>query len=132
MNTNQTNVEGVFITLIRAYSGRVIVLDDVATMEIGNRQIATDKISSKPVYFVKGNVGSGVALQGDRGPSGTRGLKGDSGEGSVEVQLENMALMGSKVLLERLVKWDLLEVKLELVMKNVTRETLLVLVNKDL
>ena len=75
-----TNVEGTFVTPIRVYSGKVFVLDDVATMEIGNRQIATDEIDSKLVYFVKGDGGSGVALQGDRGSSGTRGLKGDSGD----------------------------------------------------
>ena len=37
-------------------------------------------MSSKLVYFVKGDGCSGVALQGDRGPSGTRGLKGTSGD----------------------------------------------------
>ena len=55
-------------------------LDDVTPMWIGNRQIATEKISSKLVYFVKGDGGIGVALQRDRGPSGTRGLNGDSGD----------------------------------------------------
>ena len=49
-------------------------------MEIGNRQIATDTISSKLMYIVKCDGGSGDALQGDRGPSGERGLKGDSGD----------------------------------------------------
>ena len=131
-----TNV-GVFVTPIRVYSGRVFVLDDVATMEIGDHKIAADEISSKLVYFVKGDSGSGgsgAALQGDRGPSGTRGLKGDSGPLEVEVQLENVALKGLKVLLERLVKWNLLEaeVKLEHVEKKVTREILVVLVNKHL
>ena len=58
-----TIVEGVFVTPIRVYSGRVFVLADVATMEIGNRQIAMDTISSKLIYFVKGDEGSGVALQ---------------------------------------------------------------------
>ena len=61
-----TNVEGVFVTPIHAYSGR---LDDVATAVSGDRQNATDKISS-----------GGVALPRDRGPFGTRGLKGDSGD----------------------------------------------------
>ena len=75
-----SNVEVVFVTLIRVYSGRVFVLNDVATMEIGDRQIATDEISSKLRYFVKGDGGNGAALQGDRGPSGSRGLKGDSGD----------------------------------------------------
>ena len=51
-----TNVEGVFVTLIRVYSGRVFVLDDVVTLEIGNRQIATDTISSKLVNWVMGVV----------------------------------------------------------------------------
>ena len=48
----------------------------------------------------------------------------------VEVQLENVVLKDPNILLERLVKWDLLEaeVKLELVVKKV----LVVLVNKDL
>ena len=59
-----TNVEGVFVTPIRVYSGWVFVLDDVATMEIGDRHIAAGEISSK--YFVKDDGGSGVALQGDR------------------------------------------------------------------
>ena len=55
-------------------------------MEIGGRQIETDKINSKLMYFVKGDDGSGVALQGDRGPSVVRGLKGDSvGQGSVQL-----------------------------------------------
>ena len=58
-----TNVEGVFGTPIRV---RVFVLDDVATIKIGNRRIAADKISSKLVYFVKGDRGSDVALHGDR------------------------------------------------------------------
>ena len=55
-------------------------------MEVGNRYLITDTIL---VYFVKGDMSSGdsVALQGDRG----HGLE------------------GPKVLLERLVKWDLLE-----------------------
>ena len=50
-----TNVEGVFVTPIPVYSRRDFVLDDVATMEIGDRQIATDEIGSKLVYFVKGD-----------------------------------------------------------------------------
>ena len=45
-----------------------------------------------------------------------------------------MALKDPKVVLERLVKWDLLEVEVELEhgVQKATRETLLVLVNKDL
>ena len=57
------------------------VLDDVATMEVRDRHLATDAISSKLVYFVKGDGGGDiVALQGDRGPSEAMGLKGDSGD----------------------------------------------------
>ena len=79
-----TNVEGTFVTPIRVYSGKVYVLNDVATMEVSEWYLETDMISSKLIYFVKDNGGSGVALQGDRGPSGTRGLKGDSDDqGSV-------------------------------------------------
>ena len=57
-------------------------MDDVATMEVCDRHLATDTISSKLVYFVKDDGSSGdiVALQGDRGPSGAMGLKGDSGD----------------------------------------------------
>ena len=55
-------------------------MDDVATMEVGDRSLTEDTISSKLIYFVKGDGGSGVALQGDRGPSAARGLKGDSGD----------------------------------------------------
>ena len=34
---------------VRVYSGRVYVFDDVATMEVSNRQITTDTIGSKLV-----------------------------------------------------------------------------------
>ena len=47
-------------------------------MAVGEWYIETDKISSKLVYCVAVDDGSGVALQGDRGPSGIKGLKGDS------------------------------------------------------
>ena len=76
------DAEGTFVTPIRVYDGRVYVLDDVATMEVSNRHIATDTVSSKLIYFVKSDGGCGdiVALQGDRGPAGVRGLKGDSSD----------------------------------------------------
>ena len=78
------NADGTFVTPIRYYDGKVYVLDDVATMEASDWHLETDTISSKMIYFVKGDGGSGVALQGDRGPSGARGVKGDSGDkGSV-------------------------------------------------
>ena len=70
-----TNTVGTYVTRIRVYDGKVYVLDDVATMEVVNRQIETDKICRKLIYFVAGDGGSGVALQGDRGPSGARGSK---------------------------------------------------------
>ena len=98
-------------------------------VEVGNWYLVTDTISSKLIYFVNGDGGSGVALQGDRGPDPLDPLE-------VEVQLENVALKDQdlQVLLERLVKWDLLEVKVKLehVMKKVTREIRVVLVNKEL
>ena len=73
-----TNEYGIFVTPIRVYDGDVIVLDDVATMKVGDRHLATDGIL---IYFVKcGGGGDIVAMQGDRGPSGARGLKGDSGD----------------------------------------------------
>ena len=55
----------------------VYVLDDVATIEVSNRHLATDTICSKLVYFVNGDGSSGdiVALKGDRGPSGAWGWK---------------------------------------------------------
>ena len=74
------NVDGTFVTPIRVYDEKVYVLDDVAMMEVGDRYLTTDIINSKLVYFVKGDGSSGVALQGNRGPSGARGLKGDSGD----------------------------------------------------
>ena len=79
------NTDGTFVTPIRYYDGRVYVSDDVATIEVGDRRLTEDAINSKfKQYFVKGDWGSGVALQGDRGPSGARDLKGDSGDkGSV-------------------------------------------------
>ena len=48
-----TNEDGTFVTPIRVYDGWVYVLDDVATMQVTTRNIATDKISSKLVYFVE-------------------------------------------------------------------------------
>ena len=54
-----TNVEGVFVTPIRVYSGRVFVLDDVPTMEVSSRHITTYTISIKLVCFVKGDGSSG-------------------------------------------------------------------------
>ena len=75
-----TNIDNVFVTHIRVYEGRVYVLNDVATMEVGDRHFETDTRNSKLVYFVKGDGGGGdtVALQGYRGPAGARGLNGDS------------------------------------------------------
>ena len=72
-----TNGYGTFVTPISVYNGKVYVLDDVTTMDVTGRHIGGDE--SKLVYFVEADDGSGVALQGDRGPSGVRGLKGDSG-----------------------------------------------------
>ena len=43
-------------------------------MDITGRHVAGDE--SKLIYFVEADDGSGVAQQGDRGPSGVRGLKG--------------------------------------------------------
>ena len=40
------NEDGSFFTPIRVYDGRVYALDDVATMQVTTRYIATDKISS--------------------------------------------------------------------------------------
>ena len=85
-----TNEVGTYVIPIRVYGGSVYVLDEVATMEVTNRQ----STSSKLINFVKGDDDSGVgfALHGDRGPSGAKGLKGDSGDrgvaGSRLVQLE--------------------------------------------
>ena len=49
-------------------------------MKVTTRQIATDKISSILIYFLKvdDDGGVGFALHDDRGPSVVKGLKGDS------------------------------------------------------
>ena len=78
-----TNVDGTFVTPIRTYDGHVYVLGGISTMKVTTRQIATDTINSKQVYFVKGDDGGGgdmVALHEDRRPSGAKGLKVDSGD----------------------------------------------------
>ena len=63
-----TNVDGTFVTPIRAYDGQVYVSDDVTTMQFTTRQIARDTISSKLIYFVNDDGGGvGFALHGDRG-----------------------------------------------------------------
>ena len=79
------NVDGTFVTPVRTYDGHVYVLYDVTRMKVTTRQIATDNISSKLIYFVKGDDDGGVgfASHGDRGPSGAKGLKGDSGDRGV-------------------------------------------------
>ena len=56
------NVDGKFGTPIRSYDGHVYVLDDVTTMKVTTRQIATDNISSKFIYVVKGDDDGGKAL----------------------------------------------------------------------
>ena len=49
-------------------------------MDITDRYITANTIRSEMVYFGEDDDdGSGVALQGDRGPSGIKGVKGDSG-----------------------------------------------------
>ena len=53
-----TNEDGTFVTPIRVYDWRVYVLDDVATVQVTTQNIATDKISSKLVYFVEADDGS--------------------------------------------------------------------------
>ena len=142
-----TNVDGTFVTPIRYYDGSVYVLDDVTTMDVTVRGIVGD--NSKLVNFVEADDGSGVALQGDRGPSGARGLKGDSGDqgpsgwqgpagkrGAVGSggppgkigKIGSPEPVGGKGL------QDLLEAKaiLELVVKKVKREMSVVLVPKGL
>ena len=42
-----TNADGTYVTPIHVYDGKVYVLDDVATMEVGEWYIERDKISSK-------------------------------------------------------------------------------------
>ena len=91
-----TNVDGTFVTTIRVYSGKVYVFDDVATMEVGDRSLTEDTISSKLVYFVKSDGGGGVALEGDIETSGARDWKSRFSWKT-----------WPKVLLERLVKLDL-------------------------
>ena len=68
LNRLHKNVDGTFVTPIHVYDGKVYVLDDVATMEVGDLYLTTDIINSKLVYFVKGDGSSGdiVVLQGDR------------------------------------------------------------------
>ena len=102
---------------LRVYDWRVYLLDDVATMEIGDRYRTTDTISSKLVYFGDGSSGDIVPLQGDRGPSGASCLKGDSG---VKGPAGSRGRTGKRV------------VGLEHVVKKATMETLVVLVKKDL
>ena len=48
------HADGTFVTPpppIRVYDGKVYVLDHVATMEVGDRDLTTDTINSKLLYF---------------------------------------------------------------------------------
>ena len=60
------NVDGTFVTPIRVYDGKVYVLAVLPRWRLPI-SYAMDIISSKLVYFVKGDGSSGdiVALQGD-------------------------------------------------------------------
>ena len=100
-------------------------------MEVGDRDLITDKINSKLIYFAKGDGSSGVALQGDREPSGASGLKEDSGDkGPVGSRgpTGKRGVEGPEGPLGKIGKMEA-EVELERVVKN---STLVVLVNKDL
>ena len=59
-----TNSDGTFVIPIRVYDGREYVLDNETTMQVSTRQIATDTISNKLIYFVKGDDGGGVGFAG--------------------------------------------------------------------
>ena len=80
-----TNPDGTFDTPMRDYDGHVFVLYDETTMKVNARHIATNKLSSNLIYFVKGDDdgGMGFTLHGDRRPSGAKGLEGDSGDRGV-------------------------------------------------
>ena len=54
-----THEMGTYVTPIRVCDGKVYVLDDVATMDVTGRHIATD--NSKLIYFVEADDGSGAA-----------------------------------------------------------------------
>ena len=75
-------------------------------MEVGDRHLETGTINSKQVYFVTGDGGGIdiVALQGDRGPAGARGLNGDTGDRGPAGSRDSPSLKDTKVLQERLVK----------------------------
>ena len=128
--------DGTFVTPIRTYGWRVYVLDDDTTMDDTTRHIATDRMSSKLLYFVKGDDdgGEGFALHGDRGPSGAKGLKGDSGDRDVAGSrgpTGKRGAAGPGGPPGKLVKLEHV-VELEHVVNRVTRETLAVLVSKDI
>ena len=53
-NRLHKNEDGIFVSPIRVYDGRVYVLDDVATLEVGDRRLATDTVNSKLVHFGDG------------------------------------------------------------------------------
>ena len=133
-----TNGYGTFVIPIRVYNGKVYVLDDVTTMEITGRHIVVDE--TKLVYFVEADDGSGVALKGDRGPSGVRCLKGDSGgQGPSGRQgpAEKRGAVGSEGppgKIGKLDRLELLEVKavLENMVKKGTREMLVLVDLQDL
>ena len=82
------NVDGTFVTPIRVYDGKVCILDDVVTMEVGNRYLTMDTIRRKLVYFMKDHGSSGdiVALQGDRRPSRSKRFESQCPTGKCGVE----------------------------------------------
>ena len=115
------------------------MLDDVAKLQVTTRNIATGD-DSKLIYFLEADDGSGIALQGDRGPSGVRDLKGDSGGQRLSGRqgpAGKRGAVGSVGTPGKMVKLDrqgLLEVKavLKTVVKKGTREVLVLVDLQDL
>ena len=81
--------------------------------------VILQRIVGKYIYFVTGDGGSGVALQGDRGSSRRRGMKGSVGS---QGPAGKRGVEGPGGPPGKIGKWA----------KKVTRETLAVLVNKDM
>ena len=116
-----TNSDGTFVTPVRVYDGKVYVLDDVATMDIGNRQIATD--TSKLIYFVKGDGVAALLCKEIEDPLEVEVCK--------EILVIKYLSEGPEGPPGKIGKMGHV-VWLEHVVKKVARELLVLLVNKDL
>ena len=89
------NADGTFVSPHSCYDGKVYILDDVATMKVGDRNLITErKIVNCYILHggLKGDSGDNGPV-GSRIPSGKRGIEGPEGP---PVKIGKVGPLGSR------------------------------------